>query len=775
MAGIANIQWLSLCAVTLACALWFGWELVGRLSTQIDSMVRLGTGILIGLSALGILQTSVPLMRRLPVLTLPILVLFGVLIRFRTLVRTPRTPWGIGHLKTTTLRGFGDQLSTSLVIVGSAVFSVSYVAGFTRLLGAAIISLGLTIHLKDRLTRPARVTIGVVIVALLGLSELARRHEPGWWFAVSNDATFLESMSWSLAQNGPHAHPGLPEGTIFGYHYVAYAVSGAISTLSGAPPYYVLNVLLPLLLLASLALVLFPYLLRLTESFADSTGLVVVFVSILRVSSATSHLFSNWAISVYVILLLEQRREFKNASFSTRHQILLAIVAFVAVFGKATALPIVGALAVISSLAGQPKLFERRPKDLLQAIPWHIAPAGVFFVAYYLPNAPDFSREGESAAFRVLLTLPNNEGLWQTNAVLVNVAFFVSVGLLALVTRRLLPHEVLAARVLLMWISAAGAASSLLIPNAIQRDYVAGHANFLVLLLMLTIAACPARSATSRRTYLAVAPYLMAIAILGLASYFAVFRAPSVSSSLETLIQNPRGRWVWFALASFEGLLPVVVVFIAIAWSLSLALATRNSARARTVVFSLPLGLALCLTVANSIDHHSSATRSVNAIAAFDASHPDKATSDVGKFLRDSTPTDAIVASNSFCCSGTEWLGDRLRELQEFSRSYGLSDYGENSYGGANYQLPSVSRRQFLIAGPRFLVMFTGNDSLGTRLRASVLFGATGSSTYAAKLRDDGADFFVVDKAALGDLAVPAFAERTVFENSRYLVLDFTS
>jgi len=773
--GIATIQWLALCAFAVACSVWFGWELVGRLSTQIDSMVRLGTGILIGLSALGILQTSVLLLRRLPLLTLPVLALFGVLLRLGMLNRWPSTLRGIWRLKANASRGFRGLSSTSLVIVGTAVFSVSYVAGFPRLLGAAIILLGLASYYRDRLTQPARLTIGVVTVALLGLSELARRHEPGWWLAVSNDATFFESLGWSLAQNGPHAHPGLPEGTIFGYHYVAYAVSGTISELSGVPSYYVLNVLLPLILLTSLALVLFPYLLRHTKSFAVSTGLVIVFASILRVSSATSSLFSNWAISIYAMLLLERHREVRAPTFSTRYQILLAICAFLAVFGKATAMPIIAILGLCSNLAGRPKLFERRPKELLRSIPWHIAPAGVFFIAYYLPNAPDFSREGESAAFRVLLTLPNNEGLWQTNAVLVNVAFFVSVGLLALVTRRLLPHEVLAARVLLMWISAAGAASSLLIPNAIQRDYVAGHANFLVLLLMLTIAACPARSATSRRTYLAVAPYLMAIAILGLASYFAVFRAPSVSSSLETLIQNPRGRWVWFALASFEGLLPVVVVFIAIAWSLSLALATRNSARARTVVFSLPLGLALCLTVANSIDHHSSATRSVNAIAAFDASHPDKATSDVGKFLRDSTPTDAIVASNSFCCSGTEWLGDRLRELQEFSRSYGLSDYGENSYGGANYQLPSVSRRQFLIAGPRFLVMFTGNDSLGTRLRASALFGATGSSTYAAKLRDDGADFFVVDKAALGDLAVPAFAERTVFENSRYLVLDFTS
>jgi hypothetical protein len=548
-------------------------------------------------------------------------------------------------------------------------------------------------------------------------------------------------------------------------------VSGALSELSGAPPYYVLNVLLPLLLLTSLALVLFPYLLRHTQSFAISTGLVVVFASILKVSSTTSLLFSNWAISVYAMLLLERHREVRAPTFSTRHQILLAIVAFIAVFGKATTLPII----IILSLAGQVKLFELRPKELLRSIPWHLAPGGFFFIVYFLLSAPDFSREGESAVLRALLALPNNEGLWQSKFVLVDVAYLVSAGLLALITRRPPPHQVLVARALLMWISAGGAVLLLLIPNDNQRSYVVQHANFVVLLLMLTIAACTTRSAPLRRTYLAVMPFLIAIAILGFASYFSVFRTPSISGSLETVIQDPRGRWKWFAVANSEALLPTVVVFIAITWQLTFARVTRNSPRSTTVGFALPVGLALCLSVASSVERRSSVEREIDVTAAFDASHPDTATSEVGKFLRESTPRDAIVASNSFCCSGTEWLADKLRELQEFSRSYNLSDYGENSYGGANYQLASVSRRQFLIAGPRFIGMFTGNGTLGSRLEASVLFGATGSSRYAAKLRDDGSDLFVVDKAALGDLVVPAFEERTIFENSRYLVLDLAS
>ena len=776
MVGIATIQWLALCAVTLACAVWFGWELVGRLSTQIDSMVRLGTGILIGLSALGILQTSILQLRRLPLLTLPILALFGVLLRLGMLNRWPSTLWGIWRLKANASWGLRGLSSTSIVIVGTAVFSVSYVAAFPRLLGATIILLGLASYYRDRLTQPARLTIGVVTVALLGLSELARRHEPGWWLAVSNDATFFESLGWSLAQNGPHAHPGLPEGTIFGYHYLAYAVSGTISELSGAPSYYVLNVLLPLLLLTSLALVVFPYLLRHTNSFAVASGLLIVLVSVLRVSSTTSFLFSSWAVAVYLMLLLELHREANSPILSSRHSALLAIVAFVAVFGKATALPIVAALAIISGLAGRPKLFTRRPKDLLQAIPWHITPAGVFFIAYYLPNAPDFSKEGESSVLRVLRALPNNEGAWQTKDDLVRVTVLIGVALLSRTTRRVyMPREVEAARSLLTWIPAVGATLVLIVPNEVQRGYLASHVNFFVVLLMLCITSHLTEFVTSRARNGTLALFLIVIAILGFASYFAVFIAPSMSRGLETSLQDHRSRWVWYAVASFEALLPVVVVFIAIVWHLSNARVTRDSPRAMVVVFSLPLGLALCLSVANSIDHHSSATRNVAAVAAFDASHPDTATSEVGRFIRESTPSDAIVASNSFCCSGTEWLADKSHELQDFSRSYGLSDYVEHSYGGANYQLASVSRRQFLIAGPRFIVMFTGNDSLGTRLKASVLFGATGSSAHAATLRDDGVDYFVLDKAALGDRAVPAFEERTIFENSRYLVLDLAS
>jgi len=186
----------------------------------------------------------------------------------------------------------------------------------------------------------------------------------------------------------------------------------------------------------------------------------------------------------------------------------------------------------------------------------------------------------------------------------------------------------------------------------------------------------------------------------------------------------------------------------------------------------MQLGLALCLSIANVLYDHSSVTRNTDETAAFDASHPDTATSEVGKFLRESTPSDARIASNSFCCSGTEWLANALTELDEFTTIYGLENYGEKSRGGANYLHASVSRRQFLLAGPRFMWMFSNKARLAERLEASVLFGATGSSVYAAELIRDGADYFLVDKAALGDLAVPAFKEPEVFENSHYLVLD---
>ena len=198
MTGSATIQWLSLCGVALVCSGWLGWELVGRLSTQLDSMVRLGTGILIGLSALGILQTSVPLMRHFPLLTLPILSLFGVLLRLRTLIHGASSQWDIWRLKATAWGRFRDHSSTSLVIVGSAVLSVNYPAGFPRLLGAAIILPGLAFRYKDRLSHTARLIVSVFTITLLGLSELARRHEPGWWLSVSNDATFLSRLAGRL-------------------------------------------------------------------------------------------------------------------------------------------------------------------------------------------------------------------------------------------------------------------------------------------------------------------------------------------------------------------------------------------------------------------------------------------------------------------------------------------------------------------------------------------------------------------------------------------------
>lgn len=338
-----------------------------------------------------------------------------------------------------------------------------------------------------------------------------------------------------------------------------------------------------------------------------------------------------------------------------------------------------------------------------------------------------------------------------------------------------MPRDIAAARTLLMWVPAVGLSLALFVSNYLQREYLARHVSFVITLLMMSITLHLIRFSRSPQRNATSAALLTVFAILGFASYFAVFRAPLISRSLENLIQEPRGRWTWFVIAGSESLLPALVVFTAFALLLSLNRATRASARATTAVFALPLGLTLCLSIANSVEHHSSVTSNADGTATFDASHPDTATSEVGRFLRMSTPSDAIIASNSFCCSGTEWLANALSELEEFTSIYGLEQYGEKSRGGANYLSVSVSRRQFLIAGPRFLWMSPDKTNLGERLEASVLFGATGSSLYETELHNDGADYFLLDKAALGNLAIPAFEERVLFENSRYLVLNLNT
>ena len=78
--------------------------------------------------------------------------------------------------------------------------------------------------------------------------------QPEWWHAHSNDAPFFESLSWTLVNFGAGSHPGLLDGNVIGYHFLAYFWSGATTEFAGLEPFVALNVIFPFLASFSIAL-----------------------------------------------------------------------------------------------------------------------------------------------------------------------------------------------------------------------------------------------------------------------------------------------------------------------------------------------------------------------------------------------------------------------------------------------------------------------------------------------------------------------------------------
>jgi len=166
---------------------------------------------------------------------------------------------------------------------------------------------------------------------------------------------------------------------------------------------------------------------------------------------------------------------------------------------------------------------------------------------------------------------------------------------------------------------------------------------------------------------------------------------------------------------------------------------------------------------------------------AFTAPHSDRYTLELGRWIRDNTSSESLLASNSFCCKGTQWLDTPLAQLREIDANYSTLRNREAAYGGANYLLPAVTHRRFLLAGPRFFVTLpmsstdTSTNSTAETiswLDASVGFGDSGDREVGQVLKAIGASYFIVDKFALSEPGLRPDFERLRYENSRYLVIE---
>jgi hypothetical protein len=143
---------------------------------------------------------------------------------------------------------------------------------------------------------------------------------------------------------------------------------------------------------------------------------------------------------------------------------------------------------------------------------------------------------------------------------------------------------------------------------------------------------------------------------------------------------------------------------------------------------------------------------------------------DIGIWIRDNIPQNAIVASNYFCenaCHGANWFEEDYKLLGD---TYNFPP-SPNGYGSFDMILPLYAERKFLIQGSRFLLVNgMDRDEIRSRMKATLDFANEPSPSSLKSLVDYEVSYFVVDTNATNCKSWIPFAEK-LYANNSYTVL----
>jgi hypothetical protein len=160
------------------------------------------------------------------------------------------------------------------------------------------------------------------------------------------------------------------------------------------------------------------------------------------------------------------------------------------------------------------------------------------------------------------------------------------------------------------------------------------------------------------------------------------------------------------------------------------------------------------------------------------APFPDNDLQIVGRWIRENTPIDIVLASNNFCCPGSDWWYDIVANLDNYKQDPDETvgdPVLEPSFGGDNYLIPAETRRRFYMQGLGHQPIPLGGTISAeqvSRMTASLEFANQPTETVANQLKSGGVSGFVVNLALTQHRDWSQFAEeRFRFGNFAYLEL----
>jgi len=603
-------------------------------------------------------------------------------------------------------------------------------------------------HVRARTTPVPAVGIGIGIGALVMVWAFVSRGEL-WWF-ITDDNQLFSSITTAITRFGP-TDPLGPLGPLgIRYHVGTYVHAAFFELWTQAPPYVILERFLP----ALMAIVTAGIMVVTARRFSGigPWGVVAAMFVISRVFGYSAHSLSfvhGVVVVVGIALLLSEWEKPRSTVIAVT---VFASLGLMAAVIKASNIPIAALLTAVVMFAAPWRRGELRGHHVMMSAVL-IGAIGAYGLAFLVGDRS--SRQLNSLAwfgyarerFPDIATLDDRA-----------VRYFAS--LLVLASTFVLP--------LLILVMLRQAAD-----DTAKRTTLFGWVG---VLLGIGLAVVSGNAATGYFVSVAVlAAYLVPLSLLVSRVHDAKWYTLAVAAALGTGFGSLSHWLIRFVNGSSDAeviariVLPSPLPWLAVAGLCGVILVATDSslmetARLHVLVGALFVLVGVGVATVQKLDVGGELDSTAISVAIGEPLERD-----VAQWIDAKLPREAVLATNRFCvkCSGREWFE---RDLALVGDDYNFA-YTETILGGNDFRLTSLSRRRFLIQGPRYLLV-NGYplDEAAARTRLSLEFANIPSAESRLALSEYGVTHFVVD-ATLTDNDSWAPWAVEVYRNGRFVVL----
>ena len=563
------------------------------------------------------------------------------------------------------------------------------------------------------------VTVSLIPAGWLVASAL--RPDKWWYLYQGNDSQFFEAIGWSIASSGVFEHPGFDNGSVAAYHWFSYAFLGSLSHVGGLAPWDAIMKIGP-------SLLAFLFTSALLEGGRANYAQLKVgqsFALLIAVAVMPGARFDSFAFSILIglVFLVFVNRKVPLGINGTQI-VLFLILSVTLLFGKVSTAVVVAVALMLQMTIQAVRKEEVRWLPLTSLI-------GSLIVAYLslfrssssanMLKPVGFSFEATSIELRNILDQPHY---------MIQIIFLFGTVLIFWRSGRRISSLSLAVLIL----AVVALPTHLYIATGTSGYFGLPGLYFLVYFAyQIWNRDFPfTETSTSLRTQLILVIAVAAGVGIGVA-YQATLNRINARYQAEDLL----GGYLWEIIKGSGYVFCAAVVLL---------IALRVQDRRRIVFVSLTLTVLLAISGGTAIDGY---RRLINyGVGNYENWRGNSAPFStanlrlLGDFVRDNTNSDAVLASNNFCCASKSWWQEVLVD----PKSHASSVSGETKWGGANFLASVETRRRFLIQGLRFQ---TGYDlptsEQMNRMTLSLDFANTPSASSLRRLKAYGVSGYVVN------------------------------